>query len=130
MPGLPKNPTDEDFVRVISRNVLAYRKLKGLTQTELGERIGLSRASVGDIEAGRNRVSSETLARIARALSVSADALLGLDPPPPGTDDLPSLRFLKRLQVIEAFPEAKKKHILRTLDDAIEAQSKKATAEA
>ena len=130
MTGLPRNPTDDDFACAISRNVLAYRKLKGLTQTELGGRIGLSRASVGDIEAGRNRVSSETLARIAKALSVSADALLGLDPLPPGADNLPSLRFLKRLQVIETFPEAKKKHILRTLDDAIEAQSNKAMTEA
>jgi hypothetical protein len=40
------------------------------------------------------------------------------------TEDI-SLRFLKRLAIIETFPEAQKKRILRNLDDNIEANERK-----
>ena len=57
--------------------VLAHRRrLEGMTQAELGRRIGLSRASVTNIEQGRHHVSLAQFMRIATVLEVSPEALL------------------------------------------------------
>ena len=57
--------------------VLAHRRrLEGMTQAELGRRIGLSRTSVTNIEQGRHHVSLAQFVLIARALEVSPEALL------------------------------------------------------
>ena len=61
--------------------VTAHRqRLEGMTQAELGRRIGLSRTSVTNIEQGRHHVSLHQFLRIARALEVGPEALL---PPMP-----------------------------------------------
>ena len=59
------------------------RRLEGMTQAELGRRIGLSRTSVTNIEQGRHHVSLHQFLRIATALEVSPEALL---PPMPRED--------------------------------------------
>lgn len=57
--------------------VVAHRqRLTGMTQAELGRRIGLSRTSVTNIEQGRHHVSLAQFVRIARVLEVSPEALL------------------------------------------------------
>ena len=57
--------------------VLAHRRrLEGMTQAELGRRIGLSRTSVTNIEQGRHHVSLAQFVRIAMVLEVSPEALL------------------------------------------------------
>ena len=63
------------------------------------------------------------VARFATALRVSSDEILGLSKEDELSSTL-SLRFVKRLSVIETFPEAQKKRILRNLDDAIAASKK------
>ena len=57
--------------------VVAHRqRLEGMTQAELGRRIGLSRTSVTNIEQGRHHVSLHQLLRIAAVLEVAPGALL------------------------------------------------------
>ena len=57
--------------------VVAHRqRLEGVTQAELGRRIGLSRTSVTNIEQGRHHVSLYQFLRIASALEVAPEALL------------------------------------------------------
>lgn len=57
--------------------VVAHRqRLTGMTQAELGRRIGLSRTSVTNIEQGRHHVSLAQFVRIAGVLEVSPEALL------------------------------------------------------
>ena len=57
--------------------VLAHRRrLEGMTQAELGRRIGLSRTSVTNIEQGRHHVSLHQFMSIAMALDVAPEALL------------------------------------------------------
>ena len=51
-------------------------RLGGMTQAELGQRIGLSRTSVTNIECGRHHVSLEQLFLIAEALHIPPEALL------------------------------------------------------
>lgn len=112
-----------DVIETIPARLTELRKLRGLTQVELAEKIGITRDLLSNYEQGRTHLTDEVIIHLAQALRVSADDLLGikkiLDPEAKSV----SLRFLRRLAVIETFPEAKKKRILRNLDDAIEANA-------
>lgn len=54
------------------------RESLGLSQQDLGDRIGIVYQSVARYEAGRSDPSGEMLAKIAVALDCSADWLIGL----------------------------------------------------
>lgn len=59
----------------LGKKIQKLRKDTGLTQEELGHRIGVSRAYMGYIEQGRNTPSLEVLEKIARQLRVSLSDL-------------------------------------------------------
>lgn len=52
----------------------------GLSQAELGDRVGKSQPWVAAIESGRLGTSLGAVDNLAEALGVSAEELLGLDP--------------------------------------------------
>ncbi|MCG8695457.1 MAG: helix-turn-helix domain-containing protein [Minwuiales bacterium] len=52
----------------VGRRIRARRRLMGLSQTQLAQRLGLSFQQIQKYENGANRVSSGTLCRIAEAL--------------------------------------------------------------
>jgi transcriptional regulator with XRE-family HTH domain len=66
----------------IGKTIKALREKAGITQEELAGVLGVSRPAVTEIEQGRRRVSSDELVRLAKALRVSADQILGLNPTP------------------------------------------------
>ncbi|MFI6688262.1 helix-turn-helix domain-containing protein [Streptomyces sp. NPDC050485] len=73
-PQLAAAVTGEDW-GVVFRT---YRKLTGLSQTRLGERVGLVQGDVSDIERGRRRVTSvEVRQRIVAGLDVPAELRSG-----------------------------------------------------
>lgn len=55
------------------------REAAGLSQRELGERIGISGPAVAMWESGENRPSLTNLEKLADVLGVSIDAILGRD---------------------------------------------------
>jgi transcriptional regulator with XRE-family HTH domain len=60
------------------RNQLrSLREMRGLTQGELGMRAGIAAASVSHFETGQRLPSLDSLVKLADALQVSVDALLG-----------------------------------------------------
>ncbi|GAB6932089.1 helix-turn-helix domain-containing protein [Calditerricola satsumensis] len=59
----------------LGNRIRAYRKLKGLTQKELAERLGVSVAVLGSVERGVRRPSSHLLNAIAAALQVPVEEL-------------------------------------------------------
>lgn len=63
----------ETFGKLVRRH---RRGLEGMTQAELGRRIGLSRTSITNIEQGRQPVSLHQFLLIAHALRVPPEALL------------------------------------------------------
>jgi len=122
MPRVPKqvlpplNLSDESVGQRIAR----IRKLKGLTQVQLAERIGIERTVIANYEKDRLRIYDEMLARIAIALSVTTDEILGLKAVATSRDDAASLRLVRRLRKIELLPPAKQKAIIQTLDMALQ----------
>lgn len=60
------------------KEALKYlRKKNGVTQTELGEYLGVVQSAVGNWERGRNIPSYELLVKIADYFNVSTDYLIG-----------------------------------------------------
>lgn len=57
-------------------NIRYYRKIKKLTQTELGEMVAMSRFSISAYEKGEQSPTVETLMRIANVLDVPIEELI------------------------------------------------------
>ena len=64
------------LVKIIGRNIAHYRKVVGLTQPQLAEKVGVSPAFISRVECGKKTMKVFTLYRFAQALQVSCDALL------------------------------------------------------
>lgn len=111
--------TDSDL---IGSQIKRSRLKRGLSQAELAAQVGLSREAIAAYESGRVRLLDDMIARIAIALSVSADVLLGLKPIP-NDEEKSALRLTRRLRELDRLPEQKRKAILKTLDDLIRANS-------
>jgi len=59
----------------LGKRIRTLRKLKALTQEELGEKAGLSYKFIGEIERGMVNLSLDSLVKIANALDVKAGDL-------------------------------------------------------
>ena len=124
MPKARKKPrqSPDNRLGAIGKRLQSIRKRRGLTQKELGEKIGLTREAVASYEAGRSHLMVITLLDMAAALRVTVNEILGLERK---SDEITvSRRWSKRMNIIESLPESVKKHILRTLDDVIKANTR------
>lgn len=76
---------DTRLAKTIGGAAKAARLARGLTQEDAADLVGVSLEFYGRIERGRTLPSVPTLLRVATALQVSADVLLGLDQIPEAT---------------------------------------------
>jgi len=70
---MPKGPTTTN----LAANVRHFRTVNGLTQGQLAERADMADATISRIERGRLGPSAALVAKLAAALRVKADDLLG-----------------------------------------------------
>ena len=71
----PKTATADDLD--LGQRIAALRKVKGLTQIDLGRAVGVSFQQIQKYENGLNRVSGNRLQSLATALEVQVFALFG-----------------------------------------------------
>ena len=84
--------------QAVGARIRECRKAAGLSQAELGRRVGVSQQAVGQWEKGVNLPEGARLVAVAEALAVSVDELLG-------QRDLTSARLdgiERRLTLLEA----------------------------
>lgn len=62
----------------LGARIKTQRKLKGWTQAELAQKVGIARASLANMEANRQTVDPAKMIAFARILNVTSDYLLGL----------------------------------------------------
>jgi transcriptional regulator with XRE-family HTH domain len=124
MPSIPKFSLKplKTSQEPIGKRIARLRKKLGMTQTELAEKVGISRKLVTDYETRRVRLYDEMVIRLAFALNVSTDEILGVKDSEHEKIDM-SIRFMRRMKELNKLPENKIKHILKTLDDLIRANS-------
>jgi transcriptional regulator with XRE-family HTH domain len=66
--------------RTLAESISTWRKLRGVTQTQLADRADISRGVVQRLEAGDGGVSIENLLRVLRALGIQDLPIQALDP--------------------------------------------------
>lgn len=92
----------EELDRGIGARVRHIRKLRGMTQTQLGESLGVTFQQIQKYERGANRISTSALILLARALDVSPGALLGVDGAARATPDLSLLSEDGAYELVQA----------------------------
>ena len=109
-------PLDNACIIPIGCQLAKIRKIKGFTQYTLADSMGVSRKQISDYERGLALPNSDMIIRLATALKVSADTLLGLKNIELSVT-IPNVRFTRRLKDIEDLPESKKRAIIKILDE-------------
>lgn len=73
-------PAIRRATRSLAEDVVAWRKLRGLTQAQLADRAGIGLATLARFEQGDGGIGLESLLRILRALGVLENLRRALDP--------------------------------------------------
>ena len=71
--------SEQSIPHLFGKNVQKYRKLAGLTQSELSKRLDISQKHLSIIETGTQFASAGLIAKISEVLNVSPAALFGED---------------------------------------------------
>jgi transcriptional regulator with XRE-family HTH domain len=112
----------------LGARVRRYRLAKGLSQAELGARIGLSQRSVAYYELKGSSPPPEVLVKMADALDVSTDVLLGRrkgsgGKPPGGRP--PDARRLRHLKRLDELPLHDRKAIFKIIEALADQNAKR-----
>ncbi len=108
--AVAKQPTS-----TLGSRIARTRKDRGMTQTELAERLGVSQPVVSDYENDGIRIPADVVIQLAAILKISADELLGLSDNTPAKG-IQNRRLNRRLQAIEQLPKRDQEALLRTID--------------
>jgi len=95
----------------IGERITQLRKARNWSQDDLAKEIGASRIMIGKYERNDNSPSVEVIVKLAKALDVSVDYLLG-----EGLNASYDKEMVKRLDELETLPEDEKKHIFHYMD--------------
>lgn len=103
----------------LPNRIRQLRETRGLTQAELGEKAGLPAASISHFETGIRTPGTTTLQRLADALEVTVDFLLGRseDPLPSGPETRAIFRNLAGMTDSTLKRFAKMSEEFKKLDD-------------
>lgn len=82
---------------MLSENIQAFRKAKGLSQEELAARLHVVRQTISKWEKGLSVPDADMLIRLAEALDTTVSALLG-EEPPPEMEQLSPAELARRLE--------------------------------
>ena len=97
------------------------RKAAGLSQQELGDRIGVAQSIISRFEKGQRKLYDDVLASIAKALSVTPNDILGIGPCKPVKTDEASLsrRLVLNMKKIESLPRRAQDKVITSLELAL-----------
>ncbi|GAV15922.1 helix-turn-helix transcriptional regulator [Paenibacillaceae sp. P-4] len=59
----------------VAKRIRAFRKLRGLTQQQLSERVRISVSVLGEIERGNRQIDDQIMKEICKQLNISHDEL-------------------------------------------------------
>jgi len=133
MPQKPtfKLPTLNLGNEPLGQRIARLRKAKGYTQTDLAKELSQGEPSereihnirvlISDYERNKIRPNYEMIIRLALALCVTADVLLGIKPSK-NKNNKPNLKIQKRIKDIEKLSSSQQKTLLKTIDTFFKAE--------
>jgi transcriptional regulator with XRE-family HTH domain len=114
---LPRRPTYHTPVddKTVGQRVRQLRKKRGLSQTEVADKLGVHQSLVSEYELGTVRIPAPVLAAFGQLLRTSLDQMVGLKPIKEN-GLFEDRRFIRRLEKIEKLPKRAKQTLLKTID--------------
>lgn len=109
---------DRDFFLRLGERIKALRKARGLTQIHLAERLGYSQQQIVAFEKGRRRMYASVLPRLAEALGVPVEELLGIQSR--STKRGPSSRLERQLERLAELPRSQQRVVSNMLDGLLQ----------
>jgi transcriptional regulator with XRE-family HTH domain len=100
----------------LGRNIKLLRKQKGLTQVELSKILGCSQAMITTYENDLKKPSVSTLARLAEALGVSIDHVVGNSAPVKTGDKIKNPKLWRKFAQLDELPDTDKRTVFRMID--------------
>lgn len=108
---MKKETTIMDF----GKRLAGFRKASGLTQQQLGEKVGVSKRVIAYYEGETSYPPAHLVSPLAKALNVSTDELLGLkEAKETRSPDFAAL--WRRLKVIENFSDKERRSVLQYVE--------------
>jgi transcriptional regulator with XRE-family HTH domain len=105
---------------VFSRNLIRIRKLRGLSQRELGKKAGISYRMINHYEKHPNAIPISKLKIIADALNVQIADFFREDKKLDSLIEATDVRLLKKLHEIQALSDSDRKEINRHINTILE----------
>ncbi len=119
----PMTQDEKQFFRQLGGRIASLRKEQSFTQAQLAEVLGLTQQMVASYEVGRRRVPVSLLPRIATALTVSVEALIGQGRATHAKRG-PAPKLQQQMERIQRLPRAKQRLVLQMLDGVLAQQSR------
>jgi transcriptional regulator with XRE-family HTH domain len=120
----PQNPPSP-----VAERLIALRKARNMTQTDLADAIGSTQRAISHYEAVADFPPAGVIVALAKALGVTTDELLGAKPPPKidsPTADPEARRYWRRFQLLMELPEKDQRAVFRMLDTMMKGNGPKA----
>jgi len=115
----------------LGTHIARLRNASGLTQTQLAKAVGVSHAVISLYEQGQGAPSAPALAKIAQALGVSPEVLLGTKKGRPVNEMDKNTRTLwRRFQKLQLLAERDQRTVIRLLTSLVKIQKASQTARA
>lgn len=101
----------------LAQRLIQLRHARGLTQVELARAAKISQRALAHYETVGKNPPPQIAGRLADALSVTVDEILGHKPIPRNIPILKNRRLLKKLQILDQLPLKEQKKIISHIDD-------------
>jgi len=112
---------DHAFFVALGQRITYLRKTQGLTQAQLGDALGVSQSTINTYEVGRRRIQVSALPRVAEALGVSVEDLIGATPKSGKRGPAPKLQ--QQLERLSQLPRAEQRAVSKMLDGVLKQAS-------
>lgn len=115
--ALTSFPVSQDFAAQLPQRVAQLREAKGLTQTAVAQRLGISQGRYNHYERGIRRFPLNLLPKLVEVLECSEAELMGT--PQPKAKRGPPSDWEKRINAIKELPREKQREIQNVVDALI-----------
>lgn len=99
----------------IGDTIIQLRKQHNLSQSELADKINVSRTIIGNYERNANMPSIEVIVKMAKVFNVTVDYMIG-----EGEFSTYDKEIIKRIEDIDQLDEDTKKHLFFLVDNVIQ----------
>jgi transcriptional regulator with XRE-family HTH domain len=110
-------PTRAKSRQPFAHRLVQVRKAKGISQYDLADMTGLSQRVIAHYETVIRNPNPDVVVKLAKALKVSSDELMGLAPLKEKEPPLKNRRLLRKLKVLDQFSVEDQKKIIGHIDD-------------